>query len=258
IVLDLEDAVAPAGKGDARAALGAAARSLRSAGKRVMVRINTEGQGYDGRDLQAALDAPLDELLLPKVEREEALQAVEERIGRSAHAATLRLVLLVETARGLRDLPALLAAPARPRRATLGMADLCRDLGIDWISAVRDEPPLFVDEVTRLRVLSRACGCEPPLGCVYPLIDDEAGLRRNATLEARLGYAGKFVIHPRQIDVVESVFRPTSAEVARARAIVEAFERAQRAGAGAVQVEGLMVDEPVARAAYALLERAGT
>jgi citrate lyase beta subunit len=257
IVLDLEDGVAPASKDAARANLAAAVAELRASGKRVMVRINAAGDGYDARDLDVALGAPIDELLVPKVESAAALRDLETRIARSPVAAALGLVLLIETARGVRDLAELLAAPARRHAATLGTADLCRDLDIEWTSAVSEAPVLFTDLLTSLRVHSRAAGCDPPLGSVYPIIEDDAGLRANARLEARLGFAGKFAIHPRQVPIVEEIYAVDPAEVERARAIVAAFERADREGAGAVKVDGIMVDEPVARRAYAVLERAG-
>lgn len=206
IVLDLEDAVAPASKDAARANLPAAVAELGSAGKRVMVRINADGEGYDARDLEAALAAPIDELLLPKVERAAALHAVEARIARSPVATNLRLVLLIETANGVRDLATLLAAPRRRRAATLGTADLSRDLDIEWTSAVSENPPLFTDILTSLRVQSRAAGCDAPLGSVYPIIENDEGLRANARLEARLGFAGKFAIHPRQVPIIEEVY----------------------------------------------------
>ena len=207
--------------------------------------------------MDAALAAPIDELLLPKVERAAALHDVEARIERSPVATNLRLVLLIETANGVRDLATLLAAPRRRRAATLGTADLSRDLDIEWTSAVSENPPLFTDILTSLRVQSRAAGCDAPLGSVYPIIENDEGLRANARLEARLGFAGKFAIHPRQVPIIEEVYAVDPAELERARAIVAAFERAEREGAGAVKVDGIMVDEPVARRAYALLERAG-
>jgi citrate lyase subunit beta / citryl-CoA lyase len=256
IVLDLEDAVAPASKALARDNLAAAVAELRAADKRVMVRINAYESRYDARDLDAALDTRIDELLLPKVESVAALEDVEARVARSALAESLRFVLLIETARGVRDLAELLAAPKRRRSATLGMADLSRDLDIEWTSAVNESPALFTDLLTNLRVLSRAAGCDAPLGSVYPIIDNDDGLRANARLEARLGYAGKFAIHPRQVAVIEDVYAVDPAELERARAIVAAFERAELEGAGAVKLDGMMVDEPVARRAYALIERA--
>ena len=256
IVLDLEDAVAPASKAVARDNLAAAVAELRAAGKRVMVRINAHESRYDARDLDAALETRIDELLLPKVESVAALEDVEARVARSALAESLRFVLLIETGRGVRDQAELLATPKRRRSATLGIADLSRDLDIEWTSAVNESPALFTDLLTNLRVISRATGCDAPLGSVYPIIDNDDGLRANARLEARLGYAGKFAIHPRQVAIIEDVYAVDPAELERARAIVAAFERAELEGAGAVQLDGMMVDEPVARRAYALIERA--
>ena len=256
IVLDLEDAVAPASKAVARDNLAAAVAELRAAGKRVMVRINAHESRYDARDLDAALETRIDELLLPKVESVAALEDVEARVARSALAESLRFVLLIETARGVRDQAELLATSKRRRSATLGIADLSRDLDIEWTSAVNESPALFTDLLTNLRVISRATGCDAPLGSVYPIIDNDDGLRANARLEARLGYAGKFAIHPRQVAIIEDVYAVDPAELERARAIVAAFERAELEGAGAVQLDGMMVDEPVARRAYALIERA--
>jgi len=256
IVLDLEDGVAPTAKDAARANLPAAVAELRAKGKRVMVRINAAGEGYDARDLDAALGEPIDELLVPKVETVSALHALEARIARSPVAATLRLVLLIETARGVQDMAALLAAPQRKRAATLGFGDLCRDLDIEWSSAVGEQPALFGDLLTSVRVASRASGCDAPLGSVYPIIDDDDGLRADVKREARLGFAGKFAIHPRQVAIIEDGYRVDAAELERARTIVAAFESAGRDGNGAVKIDGLMVDEPVARRAYAVIERA--
>ena len=255
IVLDLEDAVAPASKAVARDNLAAAVAELRAAGKRVMVRINAHESRYDARDLDAALETRIDELLLPKVESVAALEDVEARVARSALAESLRFVLLIETARGVRDQAELLATSKRRRSATLGIADLSRDLDIEWTSAVNESPALFTDLLTNLRVISRATGCDAPLGSVYPIIDNDDGLRANARLEARLGYAGKFAIHPRQVAIIEDVYAVDPAELERAR-IKQRLDAEIREGAGAVQLDGMMVDEPVARRAYALIERA--
>jgi citrate lyase subunit beta / citryl-CoA lyase len=136
------------------------------------------------------------------------------------------------------------------RHLSLGGVDLRRDLGADD----GDLQTLYVR--SHLVVASRAAGLQPPIDSVYTRLDDDAGLRMQATFARSLGFFGKSAIHPRQLPALHKAFTPTDDERAWAREVIEAFERA---GGEAVQLPGgEFVDVPVAERARRLLELADT
>jgi citrate lyase subunit beta/citryl-CoA lyase len=103
---------------------------------------------------------------------------------------------------------------------------------------------------------SRLAGLEPPHDGVFPDFRDPEGLRREAVQARRLGFYGKHAIHPDQVPVIKEVFTPSAEEIARARKIVDAFDRSERSGVAAIHLEGLLIDYPVAERARRLLQLA--
>jgi citrate lyase subunit beta/citryl-CoA lyase len=134
--------------------------------------------------------------------------------------------------------------------------DLSLDLGLLAVEDV-DDSELIWHIRTKLVLDSRAAGLQAPIDGVFVRLDDEAGLRRICERVHRLGYSGKLLIHPKQIAVANSVFKPNEQEIDLAREIVEAYEAAEREGRGAIQVRGKMVDRPVVERAKSRLERWG-
>jgi citrate lyase subunit beta/citryl-CoA lyase len=106
---------------------------------------------------------------------------------------------------------------------------------------------------TQLVVASRAAGLAAPIDSVFPVLDDEPSLLAETQVVKRLGYQGKFCIHPRQITVVNAVFTPSADEVRLAQEIVAAWRRALAAGSAAIRVRGMFVDYPVAQRAESVL-----
>ncbi|MGW2219795.1 HpcH/HpaI aldolase/citrate lyase family protein [Nonomuraea sp. NPDC001684] len=240
VIIDLEDAVAPAAKDAARAHAVAYLRGPRQAGPRIHVRVNdvTTARGLD--DL-AAVGELADAVRLPKVESAAALDALP---------GTAPLYALLESAAGIVEARAVAAHP-RVAGVALGEQDLAAELSITDETAMNH---------LRLQVVlaAAAAGLPPVPMSVYPDIKDEDGLLASCRAGRALGLFGRTAIHPAQLPAIRRAFRPTEEETARAAEIVEAAERAGAgAGAGAVALpDGRFVDAPVLARARRVLDLA--
>jgi citrate lyase beta subunit len=257
IVLDLEDAVIPALKDEAR---GAVVEALRGewAAESVAVRVNAIGSAWCHSDL-VALAASGPELVtavLPKVEHADDL-AFADRLLAGAEAAAgratpVRLIALIETAAGLAAAAEIARASARLDGLVIGYADLAASLGRTGAAAAQDWR--FAQE--SVLVAARAAGIQAIDGPHLGTRDDDA-FRAGALHARALGYDGKWAIHPAQLDALRETFTPTDEEVAGAREVLAALERAAAEGAGAVAADGQMLDEALALSARRVLAQAG-
>ncbi len=255
-IIDLEDAVAVAEKPAARAQVRAAIEAHRSPrGPRVYVRINGLTTPFAYEDLCAVVGSGLDGVILPKTESAAQIATADwllDQLERMAglEAGSIELMPIVETAVGLTRLREIATASRRVRRLNFGAGDFSLDTNMTWV--VAHEGLLWAR--VQMVVESRAAGLEPPIDTVYADLDDAEGLAREAAQAQTLGYQGKACIHPRQVEVVNAVFTPSASEVASARAVVDAFERAETSGVAAIQVDGRFIDYPVAARARRTLE----
>lgn len=262
VVLDLEDAVEPSVRGEARrhvaAVLDEVASGAVTTGSDVMVRVSRDGDGYEVADLEAVVRPGLAGLRLPKAESPAAVEEVDRVLGRleaerGLAPGAVHLDVTLESARGVMALGALLAASDRVGRAGLGAADLLADLG-----ASGDDDLATLHVRSRMVLESRAAGAGPPIDSVHTDLADVEGLRRAAVRARALGFLGKSVIHPRQLDVVHAAFTPGSDELDRARRIVAALDAATAEGRAAVTLDGDFIDPAVAARARALLRMGAT
>ncbi|GAP37197.1 HpcH/HpaI aldolase/citrate lyase family protein [Piscinibacter sakaiensis] len=237
VVVDLEDAVAPAGKDAARDAV----RQALSAEAPVVLRINAAGTPWFEADLALAAEAGVRAVMVPKAEDAATL-------ARVAAAGARVLLPLVETAAGLAGLAAVAAAP-RVERLVFGTIDLQADLGLR--DATEDD---LLPWRLQLVLASRLAGIGAPIDGVCTAIDDAPRLAADVARARRLGFAGKLCIHPRQVAAVEAGFAPSAAELDWARRVLAA---AEASGGAAVAVDGKMVDRPVLLRAQAILQEAG-
>ena len=168
-------------------------------------------------------------------------------------AGAKQLMPQIETAAGFGALPQL-ADVAAVSRFAIGTFDLALDLGLLAVNDPDDAELIWQLRGT-LTVESRRLGVAPPIDGVYARLEDDEGLRAVCERAFRLGYAGKMIVHPRQDAIVRSVFKPDAEELAFAREVVEGYDRALLAGRGALQVQGRLVDRPIAARARALLAR---
>ena len=227
VILDLEDAVAPEAKADARAAAVAACRAG-FGGKRVVLRINALDSEWGADDLAAAYDLPIDAVLAPKV-------ATAEQAGRYATAlAGPKLWVMIETARAIGQLQPIADAVGAGGALVVGTNDLALELRCAGRGALSPLLPLVV-------AAGRAAGALVLDGVRNDFSDLDA-FAREAAEGAALGFDGKTLIHPAQIDACNQAFSPSDAAVARARAVVAAFALPEHAGKGAIRLEGRMVE----------------
>ncbi|HET9719215.1 MAG TPA: CoA ester lyase [Solirubrobacteraceae bacterium] len=246
LVLDLEDAVTAERKPEALE-LVKQALVAGSAASRTSVRINPAGSRWIEAELRALADASPrpDSVVVPKAEDPFELgQIVEALDGIGVQA-------LIETAAGLDRVDGLAKQPG-VGGLILGYADLAVSLGRSPAGAANLD--LWLAAQDRVLVAARAAGVRVIDG-PFLAIGDADGLRRSATRAAELGFDGKWAIHPAQLQPIRDAFAPAEADVAHAREVLAALERAP--DRGAVQVGGAMVDEPVRLAALRTLERAG-
>lgn len=240
VLLDLEDAVPPERKAEARAMVAGALRD----GRRAWVRINEAGTDAAAADLDALI-GPGDRhpagLRIPKVESAEQVRWVAER------APGIPLTPAIETARGILAAAEIAAAPG-VRMLAVGGIDLQRDLGTS------DGSLGLLYARSHLVICSRAARIDPPIDSVYPHLADLAGLREAARLARSLGLFGKSSVHPRQLPVIHEVFTPGEAELTWAREVVAVFDAA--GGAAARMADGEFVDRPVAERARRLMDLA--
>ncbi len=257
LILDLEDAVAPAAKAAARDRVAdwLAGRSGHDDDGRwpeVWVRVNAEGRWQED-DLAALVGQPIDGIVVPKASVR-AIQEVREAVDAGAAAPAPRIAGLVEDARGLVDAVALAATPGLSHLG-MGEADLRADLHVDPSDDERELDPIRLAVV----VACAAAGIRAPVGATSTDYRDLDALRRSTDRLRRLGFVGRTAIHPRQVAVVNEVFTPGEDDVARARAVVARFEEAIGDGRGVVtDADGRMVDEAVVRGARRTLALAAT
>lgn len=233
VIVDLEDAVAPADKDAARAALAAALDPARP----VMVRVNGADTPWFPEDLELLAHPGVAAAMLPKAEDPEDVAVV------AAAAAGKPVLPLVESGSGFERRLALAHAKG-VQSLVFGQIDFQADLGMRCSE----------EELTSFRVAlvlaSRLAGIAPPIDGPTTAIDDEDQLRADAQRARRLGFGGKLCIHPRQVAVVNECFTPTAYEVAWAKRVIEADAGARGA---AVAVDGKMVDRPVVLRAQSIL-----
>lgn len=243
VCVDLEDAVALDRKAEARALTLPLFRNPTHSHVEQLVRINSLSTLNGLKDIQAIMesDTPPPALMIPKVKSAEEIQLLEELL--SGPCKHIRFHVIIETNRGLEKVYEIAHASPRIDSLILGAVDLSADLRCSktW------EALLYA----RSRMVHAAASAGIDLLDVpYLNLEDEAGLRQEATASAGLGFTGKAAIHPKQLDIIHEVFSPSEAMIARARKISEAFNKNPD---GLLVIEGELIELPVIRSMYRIL-----
>jgi citrate lyase subunit beta/citryl-CoA lyase len=251
VIVDLEDAVPPAAKDEARRAVAERWGALAERGVPLVLRINPLGSELAAEDVALAATLPgIAGLMCPKAEGAPPLAALQARLG-----GMVALLPLIESAAGLDALKAIAAAPG-VLRLVVGHIDFMVDTGIacdPGDEAEGEQAPLRI----AVAMATRLAGLAPAVDGVTVQTGDDARLRADTRRARRFGFGGKLCIHPRQVAVVHETLAPTEAELAWARRVVEADAAS---GGAAVQLDGRMVDLPVvlqARRTLALARTSG-
>jgi citrate lyase subunit beta/citryl-CoA lyase len=249
LILDLEDAVAPTAKTAARAAVADFLDRPRDHGVALIVRINPLDRAEAAEDLALVAARRPDAIMLPKAE---GSRSIAELVRRLPDAPPI-LPIATETPAALFELGSYRDVADRLCGLTWGAEDLPAAIGA---ATSRDPSGALLPPYELARSLAlfaaHAAGV-PAIETVYPDFRDMAGLQAYAARAARDGFGGMMAIHPSQIAAIDAAFAPGEGEVARARAIVAAFDA--QPGAGALQIDGRMVDTPHLKQARALIAR---
>ncbi|AHY47535.1 Citrate lyase beta subunit [Rubrobacter radiotolerans] len=271
VFLDLEDAVAPARKEEARAGVVRALSELDWGGRKRIFRMNAVGTPYFYGDVIEVVEGAgeaLEAILVPKVRRAGDLYAVDALLsaveaGAGLPVGRIELEAQIEDAEGLEEVGRISRASRRLTALHFGPGDFAASVGAPQAAiGVRDEwdeaypGHRFSYAMQRLVVSARAAGLRVYDGPSADYRDREA-LERSCRLARALGYDGKWCIHPKQVEVVNRVFTPTEREVERAREIVRAYREASESGSGAIVVGGEMVDAASVQMARRTLLGAG-
>ena len=255
VSFDLEDAVAEDRKAAARADVAAflAGRSSIAGGKLAIVRVNAVDSAHFAADMQALAPVRPDLINLPKIESPEQVQAVgallERLEGGTDGQRAPRLLLNIETPRGLRRAAAIAAAHPRVAGLQLGLGDLFEPYGVGRDGA---NVHAVMFDLAMAAAEAGVFACDG----AWPALDDDAGFEREARMAQRLGFVGKSCIHPRQVPLANAVFAIDPDELARARDVVAAADAAGRESRAVFAVAGRMIDAPYLQRARNLVEAA--
>ena len=237
VILDLEDAVAPEAKEAARAAAVEAVRAGGFGRRELIVRVNGLDTPWGADDLHTVAPCGCDAILVPKIGDSADVQRYD---GRLSHAAPqTALWAMIETARSLFHLDSIAGATKTSRLSAfvMGTNDLAKEIG--WRLGGSRAP--FQAALSLAVAASRGHGLIA-LDGVYNALEDDAGLEAECRQGVELGFDGKTLIHPRQIEPCNRAFSPSAAEVAHARAVIAAFALPENAGKGAIRVDGRMAE----------------
>jgi len=256
ICMDMEDGTAVSKKAEARAIISQAMKELDFGTSERCIRINSIGSGFEKDDLASALATQPDAIVVPKIETAEQVKWVSGQIksyelSNKLNIGSIRLLIGLETAKGVMNLKEIAEADKRLEAMIFGAEDYAASVGA---TRTKDGTEVLY---ARLAVVT-ACAANDlqAIDIVYIDFKDTEGLRAEAEQGAGFGFSGKQVIHPNQVQVTQEAFTPSDDAVAYARRVVESFEASQKEGKGAYALDGKMIDMPLLRNAQKVLDRA--
>jgi citrate lyase subunit beta / citryl-CoA lyase len=260
ICFDLEDSVPDNEKDAARRIIAETLLARRQEYSGIVyVRTNSPESGLIPDDLKAVLQEGIDGIVVPKVnDVSEMLEIKKHIVMLEKERKTDKIALMpsIETARGVVNAYLIASAEERIKALVFGVFDFLYDMRLDY----DEHDPLGYSYVrAKIPVDARAAGVHA-IDAIWQKIDDIDGLIRDATMARRLGYSGKSIIHPSQIEPVHKVFRPSKNEVEWAKKVVQALGQAMKKGTGrgAIRLEGKMIDAVHYKQAKAILDAADT
>lgn len=237
LILDLEDAVAPDAKAEARDNVVAAVTSGEYGNRELTIRVNGLDTDWHADDLAAAAAAGPAAVVVPKVNSSADVAAIEAGLQAGGAPEHTKIWAMVETPQAMLDCANIAAASERLTVLVMGTNDLAKEL---HAAHVPGRQPLLTG--LGLCLLGARAAGKVILDGVYNDVRDPEGFEAECRQGAQMGFDGKTLIHPGQLDAANAVFAPDEAEVESSREIIEAFEAAQREGKGVVTVNGRMIE----------------
>lgn len=249
IMLDLEDSVTMAEKDAARLLVYHALKTIDYGQTEMVVRINPLNTPYGKKDVEAMVKAGVDVIRMPKTETADEVREVEEEILKweteLGCVGRTKIMAAIESALGIVNAYAIATASKRMMGIALGAEDYCANLKTQ---RTQGDNPNFGLELLLARqtivVAARAAGIDA-LDTVYSNLNDMETFRKEVELIKALGFDGKSIINPRQIEIINEVFAPKEKDIEKALKILAAIKEAEAKGSGVIAVNGKMVDKPV-------------
>jgi citrate lyase subunit beta-like protein len=255
ICMDMEDGTAVNKKAEARTTIAKALQELDFGKSEKLARINSVGSSFEKEDIHAVLPHHPDGIVIPKLEElsqiqwaGEIIEAAELKHGWPMNS--IRMLVGIETAKGILNLREIASHP-RLDALIFGGEDYAASVGA---TRTKEATELIYARLATLNAAA-AYGLQA-IDLVTIDFKDPEFVREQALIGARLGFSGKQIIHPAQVEPVQSAFTPDEEAIAHAKRIVETFEASQAKGAGAYALDGKMIDMPLVRNAQKVLDRA--
>lgn len=236
VIIDLEDAVLPIDKYTAREQVVEVLNSGLVKGQpKVYVRINSFQTEWCIDDLVAISSIPVVAgIMLPKSEDSESIKVVSQYLTEGQE-----LIPLIETAKGVFYFQDIVTASSKIKKAAFGSVDYALDLGVEWTE--KGEERRYAMGV--LPVASRALGLDPPIDAVFPIIQNNEAFLLDANIGKEEGFYGKLIIHPKHIELVKEVYKPSEEQITWSKKVIELYE--SNTHQGAIQLDGKLIDLPI-------------
>ncbi len=256
LVPDLESSVPMSEKDKAREMVKSALPKLAGTGARIYVRINPFESGLTWDDLNAVISQHIHGVSIAKVDSADQVRELDEIIttlerGKHLPFGQVRIIPWIENARGIIRAFEIASASSRVIAIAFGAEDFAADMGV-----ARSRDGMEILYARNHVAISARAAHKIALDTGYVHFNDLDGLRADASLALRLGFKGKFAIHPSQVKVINEVFSPTQAEIDQAKKVVKLFQNAETRGEGTTSLEGQMIDVDIALRAQKLLLQA--
>ena len=248
LIFDLEDSIDPAAKVVARQQACAVASSGLYGRRELIIRINGANTAWHEDDLQAAAGAKPAAILLPKANSAADVEQLEANLDRIGADSSIQIWAMIETPQGVLDAAEIARSSARLTVLVMGTNDLSMELRSGEVS---DRQPLLF-ALSACLLAARAAG-KAILDGVYNDVANQIGFEAECRQSRSLGFDGKTLIHPNQIEICNRVFTPDAEQIERARKIIEAMESAQSEGKGVATFEGRLIENLHVEAARRLL-----
>jgi citrate lyase subunit beta/citryl-CoA lyase len=251
ICFDLEDSVPLEEKKSARNLIKNALKNRSEYNSEIYVRTNSPISGMIPDDLQEIIQKGVDGIVIPKVNTPNEIKKIERTmlgLEKKRKLMPIELMASIESTEGVVNAYSIAACSKRVSALVFGVFDLLNDLGIEYTK--KSEGAVY--SRTKIPIDARAAG-KYAIDAIWQDLDDVAGLEQDSFTAKNLGYVGKSIIHPNQIDIVHKVFYPTTLEIEWAKKVIDAYDLAKKKKKGATAVDGKMIDEVHYKRARTLL-----
>ena len=252
VCFDLEDSVPLEEKKSARNIIKGALENRADYQAEIYVRTNSPVSGLIGDDLAAIVQKGIDGIVIPKVNNASEIKKIEKaltNLEKKRKLKPIELMASIESTEGVVNAYSIASSSKRVSSLIFGVFDLLNDLGVEYTKQAEGAKYARA----KIPIDARAAG-KYALDAIWQDLKDEAGLEQDCTMAKNLGYTGKTIIHPNQIQTTHGVFYPTSSEIEWAKKVIDAYVSAKKKKKGATKVDEKMIDEVHFKRAQTLLQ----